>query len=470
MRLALVPLLLLSIGGMFLLGREISGRLAVGVIAAVLMLFAGAPDPLPGTHGLFFRNLSHSDTFLLGLALFLPLLAELTVKLRRASAGEEEPNPTGTWAVILLLLAGCAGAKGPTLPVLIGGLVISLAFALWRDHVSVPPLRTTLIMAGALLLAALAFIYGSSGGAIKVFAFGPGRLTEQYVDFVRTLPGWVPEEPTLAFFGGIVANSKMLAPLVPGLGVLLLTWRSQPPQPAALVVLLAGISITAVACFNMLSAVGEAQNYFLFYGYASLGVLSGLGLYRVRLLDRSPPGAVAAAAGLCAVVFALAAVSDRPFSTELHLRKYGGGAATLAPDIEAGLDWIRRNTPTDAVLAVNNQYDDRDHRRARDCVYPAFTERRVMLSCDYGSGAVYPALGDLRNGEEKHPYPERFALNEAIFRGDPVALRRAMAKYGVDYLVVDRLHALGDMPLAPIEQLGRTVYANRHLLVIQPYR
>ena len=101
-RLFLVPLILLAVGGMVLLGREVGPSPWVGVIAAVLILFVGPLDPWPSDRGVFFRNLYLSDTFLLGLAIFLPLLVELLARVRAGAAPAIGPWRTGRWCCFCL--------------------------------------------------------------------------------------------------------------------------------------------------------------------------------------------------------------------------------------------------------------------------------------------------------------------------------------------------------------------------------
>jgi hypothetical protein len=472
-RLFLVPLLFLAIGGMVLLGREVGGSPWVGVLTAVLLLFVGPLDPLPSAHGLFFRNLFLSDTFLFGLALFLALLVELVAMLRAGAApsgGAPQRSARGEWTVVLLLLAGCSGAKGTILPVVLGGLALTLAFVAWRERERVKPLVIALGLAGAVFLVSYALLYSSRRNDLHVELFAAGRMTEQYADFAHSLPGFLPDTLVLSTVGTLLAAIELLAPLVPGLLLLLLARRSRPvaSSPIALALMLAVLA-SGLFYINVLWHPGNSQFYFLYYGYAAGAVASAVGLHRVQLLNAGARRPMLVAAAGLAAVLVLAAIADRPFTRDRPIvHVYSGSQAGFTAGIREGLFWIKDNTPVDAVLAVNNQYSDPAHTLARDCDVPAFAERREMLGCEYGTSRKTPPLRALRQGRATHPFADRFRLSEGIFqRGDPAALREAMDRYGVSYLVVDRLHSLGSPKVAATERLGRRVFANRDIVVIK---
>ena len=468
-RLFLVPLIFLAVGGMVLLGREVGSSPWVGVIAAVLLLFVGPLDPWPSDRGLFFRNLYLSDTFLLGLTIFLPLLVELLARVR---AGAAQRSVRGDWAVVLLLLAGCSGAKGTILPVLIGGLVLTLAFAGWRAREAVRPLAIALGLACAVFVVSYLLLYKGRRGDLHLEPLAAGRMTDQYADFARSLPGFVPDDLVLSTLGTLLAVVEIIAPLLPGLLLLLVAGRSRRalPSPIALGLMLALLA-AGLLYTNVLWHSSNSQFYFAYYGYAAGAVASAVGLHRVLLLSADARRPVLLAAAGLAGALALAAIADRPFTQERPPRRYSGEEALLTAGIREGLFWIRDHTPTEAVLALSNQYSDPAHIRARDCDAPAFAERRAMLGCEYGTSRRTPPLRALRRGRVRHPFPDRFRLSEGIFqRGDPAALREAMARYGVRYLVVDRVHTLDPPSVSAVERLGRRVFANRDIVVIEARR
>jgi hypothetical protein len=140
----------------------------------------------------------------------------------------------------------------------------------------------------------------------------------------------------------------------------------------------------------------------------------------------------------------------------------------VTPGIAQGLAWVRHHSSTDAVLAVNN-YSTRPYRRHRpaptpdEYIYSALAERRVFLE-----GWVYAnrsfQIGEIavfRN--QRQPFPDRRWLNDAVFRrADRRALSILVRRYGVRFLVVDRIHADASPRLA---QLAPLAYANRDMRI-----
>jgi hypothetical protein len=128
-------------------------------------------------------------------------------------------------------------------------------------------------------------------------------------------------------------------------------------------------------------------------------------------------------------------------------------ARGLTAGLQQALAWIRRHTPTNAVLAVNNQFSDSNRQSPDYYYYSAFGERRVFLE---GWVDTIPAA-DLRD-PRMTPFPERLRLNNAVFYvGDARALRVLQRDYGVRYLLVDRIHG----PVNPrLARLASAVFAN----------
>jgi hypothetical protein len=131
----------------------------------------------------------------------------------------------------------------------------------------------------------------------------------------------------------------------------------------------------------------------------------------------------------------------------------------LSRDLYQGLTWIRRNTSTDAVLAVNN-YRERNpaYRGATYFYYSAFAERRVFLEGWLFTVASWNILGEKALTSKRIPFPRRYRLNEAVFkRADPDALNVLVREYGVRYLVADKVQGTFTPALA---RLGRVAYTN----------
>jgi hypothetical protein len=126
------------------------------------------------------------------------------------------------------------------------------------------------------------------------------------------------------------------------------------------------------------------------------------------------------------------------------------------------LTWIRRNTSDDAVLAVNNYFNDARRRNPAYMYYSGFAERRVFLE-GWGYTIRGQQIGADKILEGVRPFPKRLALDRAAFaHADPVALGKMVRTYGVDYLLADRLNAAKSPALS---RLARPVYSNRDVQI-----
>jgi len=118
-----------------------------------------------------------------------------------------------------------------------------------------------------------------------------------------------------------------------------------------------------------------------------------------------------------------------------------------------GLVWVRNHTSRCDVLAVSNHRTGPPPAQSVYFYYSAFTERRVFLESWYYTP---------RGADVAQPYPARYALEtEATEHGSPSALRR-LARDGVDYVLIDRLHGGGAPEPSSASQL---VFENPALAV-----
>ncbi|MDX6409528.1 MAG: hypothetical protein QOE13_2599 [Gaiellaceae bacterium] len=131
----------------------------------------------------------------------------------------------------------------------------------------------------------------------------------------------------------------------------------------------------------------------------------------------------------------------------------------LSRGLYQGLTWIRANTTTNAVLAVNNyRQGNSQHGPATYFYYAAFSERRVFLEGWLFTSAAWNILGEDALTSKRIPFPERFRLNEAVFKhADQKALKILVRKYGVRYLVDDKAQGNATPALA---HLGKVAFSN----------
>ncbi len=104
----------------------------------------------------------------------------------------------------------------------------------------------------------------------------------------------------------------------------------------------------------------------------------------------------------------------------------------------SGLLWVRAHTNPCDILAVNNHSISSREVDSKYFYYSAFTERRVFLeSWAYTSSGTYGG----------QPFPARYALNELAVTHGNVGALQMLARKGVDYVLIDKLHdATGPEP------------------------
>lgn len=239
------------------------------------------------------------------------------------------------------------------------------------------------------------------------------------------------------------------------------------PRHLALVSAAAAATVAAVSVVAIL-LLGRSREIGLYLVAAAvIAALGAAGASAAVRLRRG--GRATTASGL--IVVALAATTgygalDAPLDVlpGLYDRWRGGqplhelGDRHLSPELLAGLTWLRANTDDHDVLAVNNHWVASGRRGAAFRYYSAFAERRVFLEgWMYARRALEVGLEAvvLRDAVV---YPGRLTVNEAVFgRADPAALRRLVARYGVDYLVVDKLNR---GPSPALARLARPLFSN----------
>jgi hypothetical protein len=494
-RLAAVPLLVLGTLAVGLLALH-AGAVRAGIpLASALFLFAGEIDlqpriAYPFWGGSFF-GLTFSPSFLLA----VPLFAALVVVVLRLL---DPPRPAaGLWVVAGALAWAVGGAKGGSLAVLVGGCLL---YALVRRD------RRALVvaaLAGAVAAIQLVVVYGGAGeGNLDARLLGAVRSSSA----VDALANWLavvgPIGTLLAFAFGLAA--LLAAPLAAA------AWA---PREGPAWTLLASVAAAGLVPLVVLTHRGESQLYLTQLGLTCAAALGGAGLERLFARAR---GWALAAVGTC-VALALLGVAYLPSLTGVegqraHALWYGGAllvcaagaaAATLlglgraravvlvtlvaaainvpldalaplvregrlsegddvTPELHEGLVWVRERTPTDAVLAVN--VHDTNRGRFDNFTHAALAERRVFLG-----GWLYSILTGETTPDEvargaEHPFPERMRVNDGVFGGDPDAAAVLVRDHGVDYLVVDKLHADPD---PRVVRLGEVVFSNAAVDVVR---
>lgn len=131
----------------------------------------------------------------------------------------------------------------------------------------------------------------------------------------------------------------------------------------------------------------------------------------------------------------------------------------ITADLLRGLVWLRDHSRVSDVIAVNN-HDIAVDSLSRYYYYSAFAERRVFLeSWDYTPAGYRRTAA----GSERPAYLGRLALNNAaVEHASPAAIAELRDRYGVRYILIDRLHGPASRNLGRVAQ---QVYANPDVTV-----
>jgi hypothetical protein len=134
----------------------------------------------------------------------------------------------------------------------------------------------------------------------------------------------------------------------------------------------------------------------------------------------------------------------------------------ITTDLLRGLQWLRDHTQPSAVIAVNNHGLGGDGG-SRYLYYSAFSERRVFLESWQYTSQDAPYVSGEKAGT---PFPRLLAINNAaVLQASPAAISLLYDRYGVRYIVIDRLH--GPPPSAGLVRVARLLYENPDIAVFK---
>ncbi|EWT00477.1 hypothetical protein N865_15560 [Intrasporangium oryzae NRRL B-24470] len=294
-RLWMPAIVALSVGMMFAIGEQLTRRAWPGAVAALLM--AGSAAVLPSWFGLYgfsaFGFHSPSQVFsipIIGLALHV-----LIQSLRDQRFGR------GAWAVLALALVGSSGAKSSVLPVLVCGIVLTLAVAVLvqrrmvRRLVGILALSMTVLVSTSILTAA-------AGAGVTLQLFSTVRASRPWALMMDTTSPFskAPVLPGLDRAGAVVLLALILISWAVGYAWVLPGLRALGRRDLSGWLLL-GVGLGGWAAMMVLSQDGLSQVYFMSGAVVALYALAGWGLAlawdRARARAGSRPALLAAAIG-----------------------------------------------------------------------------------------------------------------------------------------------------------------------------
>jgi hypothetical protein len=342
------------------------------------------------------------------------------------------------------------------------------------------PAKGTVLSAGGIVFGLFGLLVAQLIGLVWIFRrqgphlrIGQAWLISLFAaGLLMTLTFNQPTAPSTMYFlcFGLAAGCLLSAEGLQG------AWRSRPAWSGqtkrfaivgvALVLLLVALIVAPLDSRIFTGPHRQAHAYMFWYGGLLLALVVLYAAAR-RWIGPTRWGAIALVSGAVLVVGTL----DTPID---YLQPAFSGQASksldlgrpLTPEVYRALSWIRDETPPDAVIAVNNQWIDTARTVPLEFNYSAFAERRAFLE-----GWLYSQRtverGDAPVAAGANPFAGRLRLNEAAFeQGNRHALATMTDRYGVRYLVVDKLNGY-PADLAALHRVSRTVYRAPGVVVVE---
>jgi hypothetical protein len=315
-----VPLTALLVLQVALAGRLLGGRVWAAPVTVALFLLVREIDlTISDTFpfgGIGMYHLWASPSQLLGMTMFVPAVAVLALLLDEGLYARAAPQLGATrtrlWIVLALLLLGAGGAKSVILPMLIGGLVVYLAWSRWARGRFDPAAIRALALAAGLMLAYYLVMYRGNSLGLRIH---PPSTIREMPPFERLHDIW--PGGTLAAVGyWIVAilGGTLMYFAAPLLGLAL--WlrgraiRSLDAGPVLLISLL----LVGIGAFLFLYDEYLEQTYFTLFGLIVALPLAAAGLisfYERRLADLDWRWLAGLAVGVTVALVVGAFLADR---------------------------------------------------------------------------------------------------------------------------------------------------------------
>ena len=345
---ALLPALL-ALGAT--VARRLSGRVAAGPVAALLLAVVGSslptrwvvPNGIPtrwnadgGSLEALTVYWQDSPPQALAWVAGVAGLGLTVAVIRRAS--DDAAMPVRLLAPFLVL---CAGARSSQLPVLLGGVAVALVAMAWqRQWARARRAGVVLVLGVAVGVGAVATLYAAGGYGLVVrpggrLALVLGQLMPGLLR--RTAPGVLAplEAPGVALLAAAVVY---LLPLVPRLvGLPLALWH-RPRDPAGWVAL-GTLATGAAATFTFLHPASSEVSFLVSaYPLALVGSAAGLvvgleGAWRAAVGRRRRAGPVLALAAVAGLGWAHIVATSYPLASPLARWRQELGRAPDAGDV-----------------------------------------------------------------------------------------------------------------------------------------
>lgn len=407
------------------------GRVLNGVVGGAANWFVFHNDFDVGTF--------HSVTTRAGLAAFAALVVVGCAWFR----GDGSRRRLAIAAVLLAAFA--SGSKGSVMPVVLAGLGLAVLVEALRARriptsavvflalVGLAALPYTLWLVGAessyasamFRLAPMTLMRTSGPFAEGARALGHEPIFAPWAIVALCAPLWWIGHHGAAFLGAILAFGRDTARID-----FARSW-------------LFGVAVAGVLVSSLVSAAGHSELFFAYTGHLALAILAGPAVASSAARGKRIGLALFACAALALVLSALArtAVSARTWLTVPE-------PSTLTRAYRSGLDWIRDESPPDAIFVTSGSWND----------VSAFGERRTLVESRNFTPEFHAARWQLVNGRWIRPrgagsreMPAILAAREQL-RRDPTsenaAAVRAWSGSAPLFLVSDDLAPIDTGPAA----------------------
>jgi hypothetical protein len=279
-----VPLTALLCLQVALAGRLLGGRVWAAPVTVALFLLVREIDlTISDTFpfgGIGMYHLWASPSQLLGMTMFVPAVAILALLLDGGLASRASPQLAVTrgrlWVVLALLMLGAGGSKSVILPMLIGGLIVYLAWSRRaRGRFDAAGLRALALAAGLMLAYYLVMYRGNSLG----LRIHPPSTIREMPPLERLRDIWPDGTPAaVGYWLVAIAGGTLMyfgAPLI-GLALWL---RGRPLRSLdAGPVLLISLLVVGIGAFLFLYDEYLEQTYFTLFGLIAALPLAAAGL------------------------------------------------------------------------------------------------------------------------------------------------------------------------------------------------
>lgn len=429
--------------------RTLGGSAVAGLIAAALV----ALHIDPGAHAGLFLGLkayavSFGSVFHCGVynspsaALMLAYFASFVIVLARWL----ETGRRAALLVLALLALACAGTKAAGMPVVVVALFAAAAFGLWRrrEGSSRAWLAASVALLGA-LPTTLALAFAKPSFADAMLRWAPWQMLRASGSFVPVLRGFgytrvdAPWTLATAFAPLWMIGFFGLA------AVAAITWIVVRRRSLQLLELFLVASALAGAFIGLgYSAPGFSQLFSLYPGQLALALLAGVGLASASF----PRVWKAISVLVLGVPLVVNATLELWTIARSDLSPKGEEPA-LCASYRQGLEWLRDETPRDAVVIARTSAMIASVLAER----AGFFETSAYTAESYAAGWVQRGGWWVWHPPQTEPFAARVDLVQRFFAGPDAAnvreIRAAAGSRRALYAIVDRLQLSSSNELGP---------------------